>query len=248
MVFAFSFAIINSCNSPLDVQANRTKISEIDNGDGKSIISVNTENLAFFIEEPSDDYEQINNKIITITNISLKPYTINSISFKNNTKYLSKSHYPLPITLEPSYLSYISSKMDITVICKPKEPGKYEDEIYINNLKSPTISIKATVQAISIPSLEFKTVPVYKTKNLILSFKNHSNETAVINQIDLSDTKGVFKYAIQNLPKYIQTKETFSMNVSFTPQERIDYTGRITFHIQVNGTIDNECELSGMGG
>lgn len=242
IVFVCAISLIIGCMAPTDVDASRNRIVENENKELNKNIFAEPQEINFYFVEPVGS----ETKYFRIINNNTSRYTLSNIILKHSTRYLSKSHHVLPVTLESRFYQLLNFE-NVYITFEPKEPGEYYDEIYVNDMDYPILIVKGIVQTLRMPGVDFGEVPLENSKRINVTFTNYSKNSIFLKSSDLVDLYGVFSYEMLNYPVEVKSKQQFSFWVKFEPNSKRMFTGSITFSIQADGYVDNTCELSGKG-
>lgn len=242
LVLLTSVCLLGSCLSPTDVDANRNRIVDDGYKELNKHIFTEPQELTFYFKEPVGS----ETKYFNIINGNSTRYTLDKIYFKHSTRFFSKSHHVLPVTLESRFNQRFNFET-VYVTFEPREPGEYYEEIYINDMDIPILKIKGIVQTLQMPGIDFGEVPLGNSKRINVNVTNYSKNSVFIRGATLNDPNDVFSFETFNYPIEVKSRQGFSFWVKFQPTNNRMYTATIVFSIQADGLIDNTCELAGFG-
>lgn len=233
-------ALLVSCDSPIDVQADREIIDL--RKDGSSIIRINPENINL-------DYLLYSKEIDTkfkIENLTSNKLILRDIIFKGNSKFYSLSPN-FQLTLKP----YESDSIKFTV--NPTKFGEFVDTLFFREFYTPYVVIHCFVPIVFCSDIDFGETPKQSTKLQTIVIYNFSQNPIEITDFKFVGDSAVFKIESFNpkiaplvipsggLPRQII--------VSFRPEENRKYSANIIFQLKEGelGRIDNVTKLIGTG-
>ncbi len=215
--------LLMGCSSPLEVPANR-RIDIEENPYLNPIIKLNPNYLIFDFVHP-DSTKVLS---IEIENNQDKKYLITNYYLyygNNNFQIINKE---IPIILEPKGIE--NSKKKIEIKFTGKSAGVFIDSFILANIFYPIGFLEAKVPYIYINDYYQSNVKVGKKQQFELTLTNFSENSAIINKINISDNS--LNFVIKSsLPIELPRNSKKNLIVEFTPKNSGNYVS--TFQLEI---------------
>lgn len=201
---------IISCNSPLDVPANR-EIHIKEDPYSNPLINITPTFINFDFVHP-DSTKTID---VIVSNNQNKKILINDYYLFYGNTYFNLPNKSIPFILESKGDSN-SSKI-LTIEFKGKSPGVYNDTLLFSSIPYPSGLIEAKVPYIFADDLVFENVKSGKEYTKSLKIYNLSENSAIINSISFNENSDLFKINT-NLPFELPRNSTMEISITFSPK------------------------------
>lgn len=231
---------IYSCDSPIDVDANRIKIE--DTSAIKSLIEITPSTINFGIVNRYQDYE----KTIKIKNLSNQVFTISKLSFKNKPKDFIISNIE-NFTLAPK--NQEGSERYITFKLRANNVGNINDTLFVNNIGIGFTKVSAICPAVYITDIDFGNIEMNTTVYKAINIYNFTDKPIHLNNIVIKGDTSAFKIENFSMPVELIPQYPKQFLVSFTPKKDAYYYTEYEFELEnsASGYVDNIAIIKGMG-
>lgn len=234
----FVFAIVASCDSPLEVgDANRDIDFINDPRDGSKKFDILPRNIEFDLIHP----KEIIDSNFRIINISKENQDIRKLRISNNNSIISNIEFPYQ--LNPSEV------LEFNFIPIASKPGIYSDTIFIEEYNKPYLEINYWVPEIYGYDQNIENVNINTPGEIIIpSIYNASNKTIDINSITVEGQNNDFEIVKSpNFPIQIQAGEELkAIHILFKPKEVRNYSAKILIDAETE-LLDKEIMITGNG-
>lgn len=232
------FALLFSCNSPLDIDADRGDKEII--GEKNYDIMLSADTLDFGFVHPN----QSKTLSFTINNLTSKDYLINKLTINNFSNLFSLFNFEL-VLLNKKNSNFDESPFFVTFDAD-NSYNHYIDSIYINDLKNPDLKILATIPAVYAEDLAFDEVSIGSISSRFLYLHNISDVAITLTNLSTSDNSFIIK-GLNNNTLEINPNETIELIVTFEPLIANTYTAYLTFDFKsFPYPVDNTINLRGI--
>lgn len=235
----FSF-FLSSCDSPIDVQANR-EIVDL-RMDGTPLFKISPDFVDF-------EYVLYCKKIefgIRVENLSTKKIKLSDIIFKGSSNFYSLSKQKT-IELVPGATDSVRFSMF------PDKFGDFTDTIYFREYYKPFVVMHCTVPYVFISDVDFSSTAIGAHKLRTIDIYNFSEtDIQITDYTIIGDTETIKiegfnpKISPLTIPKGGAPRQII---VSFRPDGKKSYQASIIFEIQSQNLVlvDNVAKISGVG-
>lgn len=235
------FAAATSCESPMDVDADRTTRSLDDLND-------NTDQIEFDRSVLSFDFTERHSKRrspLTMRNTGIEPVMIHTLEIDSNVFKIDLTTLPeLPFELAPK--GHPASIKTFDVLFSPIEFGDYLGNLRVNKKEAVKVVVNGISPQVSIKDLNFGTVDGIEVQSSFI--QNHGETDIVISDAIVAFPIGIFTPSgLPEFPLRLKGGLSASFQVRFEPQSANLVKGRIEFLIDGADYVDNVCELNGRG-
>jgi hypothetical protein len=202
---------ISSCNSPLNVPANR-EIHIKEDPYSNPLITISPTFINFDFVHP----DMTKTMEVTISNNQNKKLLINDyyLFFGNNSSFYF-ANKSVPFILESK--GEPNSSQIITVEFKGKSPSVYNDTLYFSSIFYPSGLIEAKVPYIYADELTFDNVKLGSNSTNTLKIYNLSEYPAIINSMILNDNADLFTINT-SFPIELPRNSSKEISITFTPK------------------------------
>lgn len=240
LLFILLVFALNSCDNPIDIQANREILDLRKNGDTIFAIvpdNIDLDNLLF---------GQSSNITLKIKNFSHNYLLLKDIIIKGNKNHY---HFNNPISL------YIPPRSNDSILfnINPSKFGQFTDTLFFREYFRPFMFVHYRVPHIFCSNIDFGNVQAGSIKLSTLNLYNFSSSDVFINNFFVVGDSSVFKIenlSPQNFPLVLPANGTpRQLIVSFRPLDFKKYETNFIFSFEVsNGiVVDNISKLVGNG-
>ncbi len=229
-----------SCDSPIDVDANRIKIE--DTLAIKSLIEITPSSINFGIVNRYQDYE----KTIRIRNLSNQSFKISKLFFKNKPKDFIISNID-EFTLAPK--NEEGSERYLTFKLRANNVGNITDTLYVNNIGVGFTKVSAICPAVYITDLDFGNVEMNTTVYKAINIYNFTDKPITLTNLKIIGDTSAFKIENFSMPVELIPQYPKQFLVSFSPKKDAYYYSEYDFEIDnsTSGYVDNISIIKGMG-
>lgn len=237
----FLLIIFISCDSPLDVPADKIDEKVIDDPFLKDpVIDIIPDSVNLGYIFPNEEF----NGNITIQNIKNKRNQIDDYQFSNDYFELDFEE----VTLQPQDQSGDSKEFRFTF--RQEQPGEYKDTLIFSGMLYPYLPLKAIVPHVFGYDLSFENTNIDSSPTpSIMTIYNKSDETVEITELVFSDNDIFYMPEIQNndYPIPIYSNDKIEILVSFNPQELKSYSEEVQIKISNDLILKEKIKLMGSG-
>lgn len=237
IIFLSVIIIINSCKSPLDIDAIRDKDTVFDPNNLPALIKVIPDSLDFGLVLPNDtttcEFE--------LENITKNEINISKILIKKNI------YFKLYESILPFKLEKFSKSQKISIKFIADSSGYFFDTVIFNDYKKPYLYLKAKVPHVYARDLIFEDTKVGGISGKVLRIYNDGNDTAVVTGVEILENKNIFFNEQLNQPIEILPKSFSNIVINFNPAQSILYKSKIKLSVNSKGIVDDLIELKGSG-
>jgi hypothetical protein len=218
------FSLYFSCNSPLEVPANR-EITLKENPYSNPMIKFSPNYLNFDFVHPDSS------KILTLTiennQANSYPLTEYHLFFgSNNFKILNKT---IPVILESKGTS--GSSFEIKIQFTGKSSGTFNDSLLVNNLSYPKAIFEAKVPNIYANDIFLGEFLINEIKTGKIIFKNNSSNPVKINKIKLSQNTEFFNF-IDTFPIEVSRNTSKEIIFNFESNTKGNFSSNLIYEIE----------------